>query len=106
MWRSAWGWQHGPTGREQTFRGRFADARSRPYRTGDGDGALILFDAGRTTQLFHLAVAADAQGRGLGRRMLELARGVVAAGADSQMPAPVYRYGAAPTGPAGRDADG
>jgi hypothetical protein len=27
-------------------------------------------------------------------------------GADSQMPAPVYRYGAAPTGPAGRDADG
>jgi hypothetical protein len=80
VWRSAWGRQHDPTGREHTFRGRFADARSRPYRTGDGDGVLILFDAGRTTQLFHLTVAADAQGRGLGRRMLELARGVVAAG--------------------------
>jgi hypothetical protein len=27
-------------------------------------------------------------------------------GADSQMPAPVYRYGAAPTVAAGHDADG
>ncbi len=80
VWRSAWGRRHDPTGREHTFQQRFADPRSRPYQTPDGRGVLILFDAGATTQLFHLAVAAGAQGRGLGRRMLELARDVVAAG--------------------------
>jgi len=67
-------------GREEAFRRCFTDARSRPCRTADGTGVLMLFDAGPTTQLFHVAVAAGAQGRGLGRRMLELARGLVPAG--------------------------
>jgi hypothetical protein len=80
VWRSAWGQRHDPGGREHPCRRRFADARSRPYRTADGNGVLVLFDAGPTTQLFHLAVASGAQGRGLGRRMLELAKGLVPAG--------------------------
>jgi GNAT superfamily N-acetyltransferase len=80
VWRSAWGQRHDPTGREETFRARFADPRSHPYMTADGNGVLILFDAGQTTQLFHFAVAADFQGRGLGHRMLELATGLVCAG--------------------------
>jgi GNAT superfamily N-acetyltransferase len=80
LFRSAWGDRHDLAGREEAFRQRFTNARSRPYRTADGNGVLVLFDAGPTTQLFHLAVAAGAQGRGLGRRVLELARGLVPAG--------------------------
>ncbi len=97
VWRSAWGQRHDPAGREETFRRRFSDARSRPYRSADGNGVLVLFDAGPTTQLFHLAVAAGAQGRGLGRRMLELASGLVPAGR------PVW-LSTDPEGPAGRAA--
>jgi len=46
----------------------------------DGGGVLLLFDSGTTTQLCHFAVRRSAQGRGVGRRMLELARGLVPAG--------------------------
>ena len=67
-------------GREEAYRQRFRDPRSRAYRTADGDGAFLLFGSGTTTQLCHLAVRRAAQGRGLGRRMLELARGLVPAG--------------------------
>jgi hypothetical protein len=80
VWRSAWGQQHDPGGREYTARRRLEDPRSRAYRSADGNGVLVLFDAGPTTQLFHFAVVSGAQGRGLGRRMLELARGLVPAG--------------------------
>ena len=41
---------------------------------------LLLFDSGTTTQLCHFAVRGAAQGRGLGRRMLELAAGLVPTG--------------------------
>jgi GNAT superfamily N-acetyltransferase len=78
VWRSAWGHQGG--GREEAYRHRYRDARSRPYRTADGGGAFLLFDSGTTTQLCHLAVRREAQGQGLGRRMLELSRGLVPAG--------------------------
>jgi GNAT superfamily N-acetyltransferase len=79
-WRDAWGADDGTGGREEAYRRRFRDPRSRPYRTGDGGGVLLLFDSGPTTQLCHFAVRRDAQGRGVGRRMLELARGLVPAG--------------------------
>ncbi|HYN18073.1 MAG TPA: hypothetical protein VEY96_08320, partial [Actinomycetes bacterium] len=51
-----------------------------PYRTADGGGVLLLFDSGTTTQLCHFAVRRSAQGRGAGRRVLELAAGLVPAG--------------------------
>jgi GNAT superfamily N-acetyltransferase len=79
-WKAAWGGCHGTEGREEAFHRRFHDGRSRPWRSADGAGVFVLFDSGPTTQLLHLAVAAPAQGRGLGRRMLGLARGVVSAG--------------------------
>jgi GNAT superfamily N-acetyltransferase len=79
VWRDAWGHDQ-ETGREEAYRRRYRDPRSRPYRTGDGDGVLLLFDSGPTTQLCHLAVRRSAQGRGVGRRMLELAGGLVPAG--------------------------
>jgi GNAT superfamily N-acetyltransferase len=79
VWRDAWG-HDGDTGREEAYRRRFGDPRSRPYRTGDGDGVLLLFDSGPTTQLCHFAVRRSAQGRGVGRRMLDLAGGLVPAG--------------------------
>jgi len=79
VWRDAWGHGDG-TGREEACRRRFRDPRSRPYRTGDGDGVLLLFDSGPTTQLYHFAVRRSAQGRGVGRRMLDLAGGLVPAG--------------------------
>jgi ribosomal protein S18 acetylase RimI-like enzyme len=79
VWRDAWGHGHA-TGREEAYRRRYRDPRSRPYRTGDGDGVLLLFDSGPTTQLCHLAVRRSAQGRGVGRRMLDLAGGLVPAG--------------------------
>ena len=79
VWRDAWGHGDG-TGREEACRRRFRDPRSRPYRTGDGDGVLLLFDSGPTTQLCHLAVRRSAQGRGVARRMLEGAGGLVPAG--------------------------
>jgi GNAT superfamily N-acetyltransferase len=41
---------------------------------------LLLFDSGTTTQLCHFAVREAAQGRGVGRRVLELAAGLVPAG--------------------------
>jgi ribosomal protein S18 acetylase RimI-like enzyme len=79
-WRAAWGTGDLTGGREEAYRRRFRDPRSRPYRTADGAGVFLLFDSGTTTQLCHLGVAETAQGRGLGRRMLELARGLVPAG--------------------------
>jgi GNAT superfamily N-acetyltransferase len=79
-WRAAWGDDDLTDGREEAYRRRFLDPRSRPYRTADGGGVLLLFDSGTTTQLCHLGVREDAQGRGLGRRMLELTRGLVPAG--------------------------
>jgi GNAT superfamily N-acetyltransferase len=79
IWRAAWGHDDGD-GREEAYRRRFRDDRSRRYRTADGDGAFLLFDSGPTTQLCHLAVRRAAQGQGLGRRMLELARGLAPAG--------------------------
>jgi hypothetical protein len=80
VWRDAWGAGDQTEGRQEAFRRRFGDPRSRPYRTADGSGILLLFDSGTTTQLCHFAVHAAAQGQGLGRRMLELARGLVPAG--------------------------
>jgi len=80
IWRAAWGDEDGGDGREDAYRHRFLDPRSRPYRTADGDGAFLLFGSGTTTQLCHLGVRRAAQGRGLGRRMLELASGLVPAG--------------------------
>jgi GNAT superfamily N-acetyltransferase len=80
VWRAAWGADDRTGGREEAYRHRFLDPRSRPYRTADGGGVLLLFDSGPSTQLCHFAVHASAQGRGLGRRMLELARGLVPAG--------------------------
>ena len=70
----------GDDGRGEAYRHRFRDPRSRPYRTADGGGVLLLFDSGTTTQLCHFAVSRAAQGRGMGRRVLELARGLVPAG--------------------------
>jgi len=80
VWRDAWDHDDGAGGREEAYRRRYRDPRSRPVRTGDGGGVLLLFDSGTTTQLCHFAVRRSAQGRGVGRRMLELARGLVPAG--------------------------
>jgi GNAT superfamily N-acetyltransferase len=80
VWRDSWGADDETGGREEAYRRRFRDPRSRPYRTADGGGVLLLFDSGTTTQLCHFAVRRAAQGRGVGRRMLELARGLVPAG--------------------------
>jgi ribosomal protein S18 acetylase RimI-like enzyme len=80
VWRDAWGAGDETGGREEAYRRRFRDPRSRPYRTADGGGVFLLFDSGTTTQLCHLGVQATAQGRGVGRRMLELARGLLPAG--------------------------
>ena len=94
VWRDAWGAGDKTDGREEAYRRRFQDQRSRPYRTADGGGILLLFDSGTTTQLCHFAVQASAQGLGLGRRMLELARGLAisatvtrACGATTRSPA-------------------
>jgi GNAT superfamily N-acetyltransferase len=59
---------------------RVTDGRARAYRTADWGGVFLLFDDGPTTQLCHLAVRPDAQGSGLGRRLLEGARGLAGAG--------------------------
>ncbi len=79
IYHSAWR-VSGPSARDEVVRRRLADPRSRAYRSADGGGVFLLFSAGPTTQLAHLAVAADAQGRGVGRRMLELAPGLVSQG--------------------------
>ena len=79
-WRDAWGDGDRTAGREEAYRRRFRDPRSRPFRTADGSGVLLLFDSGTTTQLCHFAVSRAAQGRGVGRRVLELAPGLVPAG--------------------------
>lgn len=79
IYHSAWGLA-GPSPRDEVVRRRLADARSRAYRSADGKGAFLLFTAGTTTQLAHLGVTADAQGRGLGSRMLKLASGLVSQG--------------------------
>ncbi|HEX6674503.1 MAG TPA: hypothetical protein VF486_05695 [Actinomycetes bacterium] len=76
--RSAWGPQQVIT--EGALAMRLADDRSSAYRSADGAGVFTLFASGPTTQLIHLAVAGDAQHGGVGRRMLELAPGLVAAG--------------------------
>jgi hypothetical protein len=80
VWRDAWGADDKTDGREEAYRRRFHDPRSRPFRTADGGGVLLLFDSGTTTQLCHFAVRGAAQGRGVGRRVLELAAGLVPAG--------------------------
>ena len=80
VWRDSWGAGDKTDGREEAYRRRFRDPRSRPYRTADGGGVLLLFDSGTTTQLCHFAVHRSAQGRGVGRRVLELTRGLVPAG--------------------------
>jgi len=79
LWWAAWGAQRAGK-RGEVFRLRLQDGRSRAFRSGDGSGMFLLFDAGPTTQLIHLGVDAAAQGRGTGRRMLELAPGLVPAG--------------------------
>jgi hypothetical protein len=66
--------------RAEIFRLRLQDPRTRAFRSADGTGMFLLFDAGPTTQLIHLGVARAAQGRGTGRRMLALAPGLVPAG--------------------------
>ncbi len=76
--RSAWGPEQMIT--ERALALRLGDARSSAYRSAEGAGVLTLFASGPTTQLIHLAVAAGAQRQGVGRRMLELAPGLVAAG--------------------------
>jgi hypothetical protein len=78
IWRSAWG--GAPAVTDAAFGARLADSRVRAFRTAAGDGVFALFESGPTTQLVHWAVAAGAQGKGIGRRMLALARGLVAAG--------------------------
>lgn len=80
VWRDAWGAADKTGGRVEAYRRRFRDPRSRPYRTADGGGVLLLFDSGTTTQLCHFAVRGATQGRGVGRRVLELAAGLVPAG--------------------------
>jgi len=99
VWRDAWGADDETEGREEAYRRRFRDPRSRPYRTADGGGVLLLFDSGTTTQLCHFAVRGAAQGRGMGRRVLELAGGLVPAGR------PLWLFTAA-GGPADRAAAG
>jgi len=79
LWWAAWVGERAGK-RAEVFRLRLADSRSRVFRSADGNGMFLLFDAGPTTQLIHLGVAAAAQGRGIGRRMLELAPGLVPAG--------------------------
>lgn len=76
--RSAWGTEQTIT--EKAVGLRLADDRAHAFRSADGNGVFTLFAAGPTTQLIHLAVAAGAQRRGVGRRLLELAPGLVAAG--------------------------
>ena len=79
IYRSAWG-DGGPTRRDEAVRRRLADPRARAYRSADGGGVLLLFADGPTTQLVHLAVSAGSQRGGIGRRMLELAPGLVPEG--------------------------
>ncbi len=79
VYHSAWGIS-GASPRDEVVRRRLADPRSRAYRSGDGNGVFLLFSDGITTQLAHLAVAAGARGQGTGRRMLELAPGLVPEG--------------------------
>jgi hypothetical protein len=77
-YHSAWGLT-GPSARDEVVRRRLVDPRSRAYSSADGAGVFLLFSAGSSTQLAHLAVAAGAKGRGVGRRMLELAPGLLPA---------------------------
>jgi GNAT superfamily N-acetyltransferase len=79
VFRSAWG-VDGPSPRNEAVLRRLEDPRVRAFRNAAGDGVLLLFSDGPTTQLAHLAVAAGAQGHGTGRRMLELAPGLIPAG--------------------------
>jgi hypothetical protein len=76
VFRSGWGVE-GPSPRDEAVRRRLEDPRARAYRSAAGDGVFLLFSDGPTTQLVHLAVATGAQGQGTGRRMLELAPGLV-----------------------------
>jgi len=80
LWWAAWNDTQRAGKRAEIFRLRLQDQRTRAFRSGDGTGMFLLFDAGPTTQVIHLGVDAAAQGRGTGRRMLELAPGLVPAG--------------------------
>ena len=77
---TGWGLDPASAERRESYLRRFADTRSRAYRSADGAGCFLLFDDGPTTQLCHLAVHPDARGAGLGRRLTELAAGLVPAG--------------------------
>jgi hypothetical protein len=79
VFHSAWG-VNVPSPRDEAVRRRLEDPRVRAFRSADGNGVLLLFSDGPTTQLVHLAVAAGTQGQGTGRRMLQLAPGLVPAG--------------------------
>jgi len=79
IYHSAWK-VDGSSPRDEAVRRRLEDPRARAFRSADAGGVLLLFSDGPTTQLVHLAVAAGAQGRGLGRRMLELAPGLLPEG--------------------------
>jgi hypothetical protein len=79
IYHSAWR-VSAPSARDEALRQRLADPRSRAYRCADGSGVFLLFSAVSTVQLAHLAVAAEAQGQGTGRRMLALAPGLISRG--------------------------
>lgn len=66
--------------RRTAYLRRFADPRGRPFRNAEDTGCFLLFDDGPTTQLCHLAVRRSARGQGVGRRLLQLAVGLVPAG--------------------------
>jgi GNAT superfamily N-acetyltransferase len=77
---TGWGLDPATDDRRAAYLRRFDDPRTRAFRNADGSGCLLLFDDGPTTQLCHLAVHPDARGAGVGRRLLELAAGLIPAG--------------------------
>lgn len=77
---TGWGLDPAADPRREGYLRRFGDPRARAFRSADGAGCFLLFDDGPTTQLCHLAVHPDARGGGLGRRLTELATGLVPAG--------------------------
>ena len=96
VWRDSWGADDKTDGREEAYRRRFRDPRSRPFRTGDGGGRPAAVRLRHHHPALPLRRAPLRPGAGVGRRMLELARGLVpAAGPCGCSPRPAGR----PTGP-------